>query len=427
MFDFDVDAIARAARERNSFRLRTRTLSGSIVFDMGGEAYRLVLNDGALESFAREVSGGDADLIIAAPVEFWEKLFMQVPPDGYQAVLFSSHHAKVSLTGTRVGEGMIAFYPAISEFVDVMRRARSGARNQPPVDEGSRKFDAAVGRYARITIDGVPQRIYFEEAGTGPVAMILQHTANADGRQWRHLLEDPDMQRMFRMISYDLPYHGKSLPPTSVEWWEQDYRLTRQTLIDTVLGICDALELDRPVYMGCSIGGMLAPDLALAHPERFRAVVGINAGLGLEPAQGNFYGELGRQNGNLGTGGLWAGAVNYGLTSPTAPEAYRREVSWLYSQGAPGIMSGDTYYYAIDHDLTAEQASRIDTSKVKVYLLTCEYDPLNRPEGTPLLANAIKGSHFEILPGMGHFGPAENPELFLSQTLPLFEEIARLP
>jgi len=40
------------------------------------------------------------------------------------------------------------------------------------------------------------------------------------------------------------------------------------------VAMAQALELERPVYMGCSIGGLLALDLARYHPDDFRAVIG---------------------------------------------------------------------------------------------------------------------------------------------------------
>ena len=73
-------------------------------------------------------------------------------------------------------------------------------------------FDTAVGRYVYLPIDGIEYRVYFEEAGTG-IPLLLQHTAGADGRQWRHLLEDTELQQHFHMLAYDLPYHARSLPP----------------------------------------------------------------------------------------------------------------------------------------------------------------------------------------------------------------------
>ena len=64
---------------------------------------------------------------------------------------------------------------------------------------------------------------------------MLQHTAGSDSRQWRHLLEDAEIQKRFQMIAYDLPFHGKSVPPSGVEWWDQEYRLTTGLVMDSIV------------------------------------------------------------------------------------------------------------------------------------------------------------------------------------------------
>ena len=97
------------------------------------------------------------------------------------------------------------------------------------------KFEAAIGRYVWLEILGVEYRVYFEGAGQG-IPLICQHTAGSDGKQWRHFLTDPDITSRFRVIVPDLPYHGKSLPPESQEWWAEEYRLTKSFFIDFHLG-----------------------------------------------------------------------------------------------------------------------------------------------------------------------------------------------
>ena len=71
------------------------------------------------------------------------------------------------------------------------------------------RFDQSTGRYIYLEINGSEYRTYFEESGTGDIGILLQHTAGADGRQWRHVLEDKELQSKFRLISYDLPFQGK--------------------------------------------------------------------------------------------------------------------------------------------------------------------------------------------------------------------------
>jgi pimeloyl-ACP methyl ester carboxylesterase len=276
------------------------------------------------------------------------------------------------------------------------------------------RFDAASGRYVHLDIDGIEYRVYFEEAGTG-VPLLLQHTAGADGRQWRHLLEDADLQRRFRMITYDLPYHGKSLPPEGIEWWKQEYRLTRDFLMKVPILLSEALALDRPVYMGSSIGGHLAVDLALFYPGRFRAVIGLEAAISTPGGYTDIWYHPRLSND-------FKASVMYGLMSPTSPERYRRETAWVYSQGAPPTFKGDLYYYSVDHDLSGT-AEQIDTSKTAVYLLTGEYDWSSTAEAGQELARRIKGSSYRTMEGLGHFPMSEDPVRFNEYLLPVLDEI----
>ena len=421
MSTIDADAVLKRAKTYPSFLLTARYWTAKVAFEIGDERYVLEVVDGVPFSFSRtDAHAGDCELRVFGSAESWDKLLTPVPPPHFDHVSYGNTRKDLGVAGdvvTAVGP----YFAAIQEFVAVLREVRNGPVPVRAVADVDRAFDTAVGRYVYIKVDGVQYRIYFEEAGSGEIPMVLQHTAGADARQWRHVLEDPDYQRLYRMIAYDLPFHGRSLPPTSVPWWETEYRLTREFLMDTVVAISHALDLDRPVFMGCSIGGHLAPDLALYHPNEFRAVVGINGGLGTggggsDVADSWYHPRLSNE---------WKSAVMLGNTAPTSPEAYRRETTWIYGQGAPAALKGDVYYYSVGHDLTAEQAQQIDTEKVGVYLLTGEYDFLATDEGTAALARNIAGSYFKVIPGLGHFGPSENPEDFKPALLPVLEEIAR--
>jgi pimeloyl-ACP methyl ester carboxylesterase len=280
------------------------------------------------------------------------------------------------------------------------------------------RFDRATGRYVHLTIDGREYRVYFEESGAG-IPLLLQHTAGGDGRQWRHVLEDAALARQFRMIAYDLPYHGKSVPPTGVEWWRQEYRLTRDFLMRVPVTLARELDLERPVFMGSSIGGHLAVDLALHHPDVFRAVIGLEAAaytpggyldLWYHPRISNDF----------------KASVMFGLMSPTSPEPFRRETAWVYSQGAPPVFKGDLYYFSVDHDLR-ETARDIDASRVAVYLLTGEYDWAATPAMSRELAEQIPGAFYRTMEGLGHFPMSEDPSRFLDYVRPVLEEIRTRP
>ena len=84
-------------------------------------------------------------------------------------------------------------------------------------------IEPITGRYLTVEIEGAPRRIYFEEAGQGRPVLCL-HTAGADTRQWRHLMNDAAITASNRLIAFDMPWHGKSLPPEGFE--TQEYLLT---------------------------------------------------------------------------------------------------------------------------------------------------------------------------------------------------------
>jgi pimeloyl-ACP methyl ester carboxylesterase len=278
----------------------------------------------------------------------------------------------------------------------------------------SAKKDNAVGRYVYLDIDGIEYRVFYEEAGSG-IPLLCQHTAGCDGRQYRHLLEDPEITKDYRVITYDLPYHGRSLPPASVRWWEQEYTLTLDFFMKFVLALAEALEAENPVYMGSSMGGNLATDLALHHPDRFRAVIALEAGLYTPGYMIDYWHHPQISNESKP-------AVMYALTAPTAPEVGRRETVWVYSQGSPPVFKGDLYYYSVEHDLR-ETAKGIDTSKVGVYVMNGEYDFSTSFGEAKEIVDAVPGAKQVDMVGLGHFPMSEDPEQFFRFLKPVLGEI----
>jgi pimeloyl-ACP methyl ester carboxylesterase len=277
------------------------------------------------------------------------------------------------------------------------------------------RLDSVIGRYVYLDLDGIEHRVYFEEAGQG-IPLLLQHTAGADGRQWRHVLEDKNLQSRYRMIAYDLPYHGKSVPPLSETWWSREYRLTKDFLMSVPVNLADALGCEDPVYMGSSIGGHLAIDLAIHHSDLFKAVIGLEASA---HTPGGFVDEFYHPE----ISNDYKASLMYGLMAPTSPEPFRRETAWVYSQGAPAVFKGDLYYYAIDHDVR-NTAAGINTEMCSVDILNGEYDWSGTPALGEELASMIPGARYRTMKGLGHFPMCEHPDAFLAEIRPVLERIA---
>jgi pimeloyl-ACP methyl ester carboxylesterase len=269
-------------------------------------------------------------------------------------------------------------------------------------------IEPIVGRYLHVDVDGTRYRVFFEEAGEG-VPLVCLHTAGADSRQYRHLMTDSAVTSRFRVIAFDMPYHGRSNPPDG--WWLREYRLTTGDYVAMIRGVWMALGLDRPVVMGCSMGGAVVLALAIEYQHELRGIVGLES-TAFAPGRNNAFLHHPAIH-----GGELAATYTFALCAPQSPESNARENWWLYSQGGPGVYAGDVHFYSVDWD-GRRDISRIDTRVCKVSLLTGEFDYSCTPEMTRQAASSIPGSRLVIMPGIGHFPMIEHYQRFREFLLP---------
>ncbi len=421
----DARELARVCNSDGVFRLAARCWTGSLSLHFGNESDALVLSvvDGVAGGAGVDASAlGETvrgDVAIAATDEIWEALLAAVPPPQCND-LGSARHRGLKVSGDQ--EAFAQHFGAISRVIELLRHGRHGLSSSsgPSTSHHLGPVDSPVGRYHHVELgvgaDRIDHRLYVETAGQG-IPLLLQHTAGAHGAQWRHLFEDSWITEHFQLVAYDLPFHGKSLPPTGRAWWSEPYRLTTESLMSIPLAVADALDLDRPVFMGCSIGGLLALDLARYHPERFRAVIGVEPALKVD---GNYEAMTHLWHPRIDSS--YKAALMEGLMAPQSPEALRKETAFVYSQGWPAAFLGDLYFYVVDHDLRTEAAA-IDTSKVAVHLLSGEYDWSATPEAGRAAHEAITGSTWTLMEGVGHFPMSENPEVFLTYLKPVLQDL----
>lgn len=279
------------------------------------------------------------------------------------------------------------------------------------------RMSPVIGRYVYVDADDAQYKVFYLENGQG-IPLVCQHTAGCHNHQWRYLLEDPDITRNFRVIAYDLPRHGKSDPPLNQEWWKDEYRLTTRHFVNFIVAFCKTIELDSPIFMGSSFGGCVALHLAHDHADYFRAVISLEAA----DYRPGFYHDwfhhphVNSQDVNsYGVMGLMA-------VPPLISEQDRRATVFYYSQGAPGVLKGDLYFYSVDHDMR-QTVSGIDTSRCMVYMLTGEYDYLTTPKMSKETSDKIEGARFMEMKEIGHFPMSESGPTFMKYISPVLEEI----
>ena len=366
-----------------------------------------------------EANGDAPDIVLSASRESWTQQQTVNPRPGYQALSTMRRCGHLDVSGD-----LLAFSQNLLmlEMLFTPAERQRHSENQPPTEPF---VEPVLGRYLNLQFEGRLHRIYFEEAGEG-IPLLCLHTAGADSRQYRAVLNDTDITQNFRVIAFDLPWHGKSSPPRGFE--SEVYELTTERYVGVVMALSRALRLEQPVIMGCSIGGRVVLHLALQHGDELRAVVGLQSALYADDKTGN------TEQASLGVlhrpdvhGGKVAGALMNGVMAPQSPVAERWETMWHYMQGGPGVFIGDLHYYFTDGDLRNGGLGGLDVSRCPVYLLSGEYDPSATPEMGRELAESIGATHFAVMEDMGHFPMSENPVRFRTYLLPVLEKIKAAP
>ena len=414
--------LAKCAQD-GEFLIAAVGWSGRLAFKVGEELLAIGVKDGLPTPCDNIEQLGEraGDVYYSGPAEVWSGVLASPPPRLLTDL--------ISLAGN---EGPFTlhsdikfnaqYYPAICRYVELLR----GAFTEDPAPSEQKAMgshDAPVGRYVHLTLDGQDYRVYYEEAGQG-IPLLLQHTAGAHGTQYRHIFECKEITDRFRVIAYDLPYHGKSIPPVGKDWWKEPYALTGDFVRSVPVTLSKVLGLDKPVFMGCSVGGMLALDLAYHHPDAFRAVLSLEGALKVpendpdDEVSATAFSLLYHPQ----VSNHYKARLMNGLMSPKSPEHLRQEVMQVYSQGWPPAFLGDLNYYVLDYDLRGK-AQDIDTSKCAVHIFSGEYDLSGTVELGKEAHEAIKGSTFTVMESMGHFPMQENPVQFFNYVLPVLETI----
>jgi pimeloyl-ACP methyl ester carboxylesterase len=123
-----------------------------------------------------------------------------------------------------------------------------------------------------VAVDG--GRLFYEEAGAGR-AVVFIHPGLWDRRTWDDQFDV--FAERFRTIRYDVRGYGKSSRPES-----------EFSNVDDLHALMTQLDVERAALIGCSMGGGIAVDFTLEHPEMVDALVPVASALsGVEETEGD--------------------------------------------------------------------------------------------------------------------------------------------
>lgn len=377
------------------------------------DSFTVSIHDGVIDIGADSPEQTAWDFTYALGRSSWDSFCSNPPPRGYT----SAQSIYATLSGACVNGDRVAWaqYSTILDRVlEALRGRVCGARparnHNPTLGSGRSPI---VGGYVQLSVGGVARRIYFESAGQGQTVLCL-HTAGSDSRQFRYLLEDEELTSRYRFVAFDLPWHGRSDPPE--DWATTTYALETGTYAETILAFMDELGLDRPILMGCSMGGAIALYMASCHGGRFSGVCALEGGLGNPGRFVPWTNHLEVDHSHFLTS--WVG----GLMAPSSPSGPRNQTLWGYAQSGPGVYQGDTYFYSTD---LPKQAAALTPATCPLWVFNGEYDYSATTEMSREAATRLGGELVEMK-GSGHFPMSEDPVVFRSYLLPVLDKIASM-
>lgn len=240
-------------------------------------------------------------------------------------------------------------------------------------------------------------KLFYVKEGEG-FPVYLLHGAALTHSLWKPQLEV--LRGRYSAIAPDLPGHGRSDPLPSSSPSIRDYS-------EAVAGLMETLGTREAAVVGHSMGGAVALQLALDHPEKVRALVLANTGakLGVSP----LLLQVLREN--------FRGAMEVGWNSMLGGKGRRREEELKELEGEmkrtrPEVGLAD--FEACD---AFDCRTRLSEIKKPVLIVGGRDDTLTPPWYQEYLHQKLEGSSLVILKEVGHLSMVEDPLSFNSALL----------
>ena len=279
-----------------------------------------------------------------------------------------------------------------------------------------------------LELDG--DRVVYRVAGKGPV-LLLVHGLAGSAMTWRHVMAP--LAERFTVIAPDLLGQGESDKPRA------EYSLGAH--VDTLRDLLDALGHERATFVGQSLGGGVAMQLAYQFPERCERLVLVNSGgLGREVSvilrllalpstevvfplvcAPGLRGVASRVGTMLGRAGL--------RSTPAREEMWRSYASLTDAESRHAFFRGLRDVIDWRGQVVSALGRLHHTAKMPTLIIWGARDPFIPVSHARVAHEAIPGSRLVIFEDVGHYPHCEAPERFVATIVDFIAstEPARLP
>jgi 3-oxoadipate enol-lactonase len=260
-----------------------------------------------------------------------------------------------------------------------------------------------------LSFDNVSLHVQVDGPADGP-AVVFGNSLGTDLRLWDAVV--PLLPSGLRLIRYDLRGHGlSSCPPAP-------YGMG--TLVRDAERVMEALDARDAVFVGLSIGGLIAQGLAAKRLDLVRAVVLSNtaAKIGTRAMWEDRIEALRRDGLASMADTIMARWFSRGFRESPAVAPWRRMVETCPVEGYAGCcaaIAGSDFY-------TTTAALRLPA-----LVIAGDQDGATPPDLVRELAELIPGSKFELMRRAGHLPCVEDPATFAAHLTTFLSEIGHLP
>ncbi|MEO8246390.1 MAG: alpha/beta fold hydrolase [Chloroflexota bacterium] len=263
------------------------------------------------------------------------------------------------------------------------------------------------GPMPTLPINGVD--IAYDEAGSGP-PLLLIHAGIVDRRMWDDVM--PALAERFRVIRFDLRGFGDTPLPSGDFVYGAD-----------VVDLLRALGVERAGIVGVSMGGHVALDLAIAHPELVDRLMVVASGIDGWEHSAAMRAEWDLEEAAWKSGDLdevaWVNVRTWldGATRDAAalPDALRQRV-WEMQRRALDYDNDD----AKGGWLVPSRRARLGDIQAPTLVACGVLDQPDFMEIARMLAAEIPDARLVELSGVAHLPPMEDPAAFSALVLDFF-------
>lgn len=251
----------------------------------------------------------------------------------------------------------------------------------------------------KIKRDGLG--IHYEVVGEGRTILLL-HGFLFSTEMWAKQVGE--LSRHYRVISVDFRGHGRSSRVTKP--------FTLYDLVSDVVAVLDRCDEEKAVWIGLSMGGMVAMRAAIVVPEAVEAMVLLDTSSEREPRMSRFRYRA------MANGARFFGLkrfvpsvskILFGSTSrreqPVMVDRWKEKLSALDLRSVRHGLEA-----LVRRDSVTPLLHEID---VPTLVLVGGEDQATPPVFSKKLAEGVSGARLEVIPGAGHMSPLERPKRVL--------------